>query len=543
MIQARLTRYLTTEKRKKWKDNFKLFVKFYILLAAIRYCLWVFTIGREQSKWERQHPEPPDYSWLSKWWYRTARGKANPDDNALVPWLEVGDTLKKLIARLEDPEIDGHGVIPRLGEGEELYVEGIGKTGLDVTAKSETWRRGYYEALMGAAVAGEHLDTWVRDRTRNTAFPPDVVIGPSNPRPKPVTYRSKEAPKEEDCEPAFDEPQIYYMRIITTEGFSSRQRLNAALAYADFLQYKGLLSSASDMYDWALDIAVLNAPKDVIDRKSGIITDGATGITENVILAASALAMHKAQTGDLPGALPIYLSVLRARRSLPPADPTVFTKSTPFRKPSTTWYGKINDYFLPPPYPEAPPTGDEPATHTPTASCSEAATMAHIGEILYASSSDTSATSHNSSPITTKSQEAGLAWTRDAFDLAESTVQSMSHTEPGLSVTGGPNANRIHLQDPVAEEEAKTRCVECLAMAIGNWKAMLRPLREMERERKDQPVEQKHKSSWNWLWSSSSTTELVDESSKWETEEMIVAAREQELQKLLRREGIQMKEF
>lgn len=541
MIQARLTRYLTTENRKKWKDNFKLFVKFYILLAAIRYCLWVFTVGREQSKWERQHPEPPDYSWLAKWWYRTAKGKANPEDNALVPWLEVGDTWKKLIARLEDPEIDGHGIIPRLGEGEELYVEGVGKTGLDVTGKSETWRRGYYEALMGAAKVGEHLDTWVRDRTRNIAFPPDVVIGPSNPRPKPVTYRSKEAPKEEDCEPAFDEPQIYYMRILTTEGFTSRQRLDAALAYADFLQYKGLLSSASDMYDWALDIAVSNAPKRVVDKKSGVICDGTTGITENVILAASALAMHKAQTGDLPGALPIYLSILRARRSLPPADPTVFTKKTPFRKPSTSWYGKINDYFLPPPYPETPPTGDEPATHTPAASCSEAVIMAHIGEILYASS-DLMPADANSS-VATKWQEAGLAWTRDAFDLAESTVQSMSHKDLGLSVIAGPNANRIHLQDPAAEEEAKVRCVECLAMAVGNWKTMLRPLREMERERREQGIDQKHKPIWNWLWSSSSPKASADETGKWEMEEMIVAAREQELQKLLRREGIQLKEF
>jgi hypothetical protein len=116
------------------------------------------------------------------------------------------------LKRLET--VDGEGVEEQ-GEG-GILVAGVGKTGFDISNKPEPWRRGYHECLMGAARAAEHLDSWVRDKTRNVAFPANTVIGPSNPNARPIPPGAISAPREEDCEPAFDAPEVYYMRIITT---------------------------------------------------------------------------------------------------------------------------------------------------------------------------------------------------------------------------------------------------------------------------------------------------------------------------------------
>ncbi|CAI4211069.1 unnamed protein product [Parascedosporium putredinis] len=153
-----------------------------------------------------------------------------------VDWVEVIETCLDAIRRLEDPNIDGKG-IKELVEG-SIYIEGVGKLGYDVTDKSENWRRGYYETLMLAGRAAEQLDGWVVDKSRGAVFPPDVVLGPSNPNPKPIAAGSRSAPREEDCETAYEPAENYYLRILTTKGFTSRQKMDAALAYASFLDFK-----------------------------------------------------------------------------------------------------------------------------------------------------------------------------------------------------------------------------------------------------------------------------------------------------------------
>ena len=67
----------------------------------------------------------------------------------------MGFFYKKLLERLENANMDGSFLIPRGGDG-GILVEGLGQTGFDVSMKSEPWRRGYYEALMGAARVAEN---------------------------------------------------------------------------------------------------------------------------------------------------------------------------------------------------------------------------------------------------------------------------------------------------------------------------------------------------------------------------------------------------
>lgn len=511
--------------------------------------------GIEHEILERSHPSPPDWTWISRWKYRTARGQETQDESTsgLVDWAYTGSLYKQVIARLEDSSTDGAGIKPQLGDGEDIYVEGIGKTGLDISNQSEPWRRGYHETLMGAARAAEHLDTWVRDKSRNIAFPPDVVIGPSNPRPKPVPNGATSPPKEEDCEPGFDAPHVFYMKILTTHGFTSRQRLDAALAYADWLRYKGLNDSAENMYSWAIDIAVGGMPpaSNPLDKNTGIISKEATGVTANLLFAASSLATHHAQVGNLAAALPIFLSILRAQQTLPPAMPTLMERPTSSSQPSFLQW--VLSLLAAPEYPPPPSTGDEPLTRTPLAVCAEAGTMVYIGEILFASSITGSSPQEDVvSKDPTSSQSAGLSWTRDAVDLAESTLRSISDAPPPRLSLMDPNHNSSQqAQGGPEEKEAKNRCEECLNAGIANWAKMVGQLERVERlanveaERKNvkpdgkQESENRARRFWRSSEQSSSTEEIdANQQRRWEAEASRVANRARAIRRFLREEGL-----
>ncbi|KAK3066841.1 hypothetical protein LTS18_001466, partial [Coniosporium uncinatum] len=290
----------------------------------------VAAFGLNHELLERQYPSPPDWSFLSRTRYRAARGKEEPESEelGLVNWGIVGDLYARVLRRLEDPNIDGAG----LQEVEEggILVPGVGKAGYDLSNKSETWRRGYFEVLMGCAQAAEHLDDHVLDTKRRMVFKKDYVIGPSNPDPKPIPPWMHDAPLEENCQTAYDPPEKFYLRILTSTGFTTKQRLDAALAYGNWLDYKTLHSSAEEMYRWALDIAtsaLSSSTSSTIDPLTAVIHPNATAITPNIIQAATSLAIHHASTSNLSAALPIFLSVLRARRAAPPPDPSLVSNS------------------------------------------------------------------------------------------------------------------------------------------------------------------------------------------------------------------------
>ena len=445
----------------------------------------------------------------------------NFNPSGVTEWPQVGNNYWVALSRLEDPSIDGKDLQIPPGDDHRVFVVGINalgftRNGLDLLSKSEEWRRGYYSVLMGAARAAEHLDEDVRDTKRNITFPKEHMIGPSNPRPKPVPHGAASPPLEENCVPASESPHMYYTKILTSTGFSTGQRLDAALAYADWLEFKGLRETAEEMYDWGLDIAMGALPvgvNNVVDTQTGIISNNAVYVSNNLLKATTALAIHHARNANLTAALAIFLSVLRAKKhlSLPPI--TDAPKVEPTKMEWITSMAK--SVLVTPPYPPAPPSGDEAPIRTPKEICEEAAVMAHIGEILFASSNDDSKLSLKASKSrsTSRNQEPGLSWTRDAVDVSESTLTSMD----GADLSG------------------RQTCAECLRTGIDNWSAMVRKMLRNQ-QKSVSTKEQKVGNGRGWFWGGKSTPETEGDEARWEHELQLVDERMDKVQRLLEHE-------
>jgi hypothetical protein len=523
-LQYQLSRLISTERKLYLKDQLRKGAKWTVYGWAGLGLISMMAFGFQSEVVERRYPSPPEWSFLTRTQYRQAKLAENldPSGNTLIDWPYIGQKYRCLIERLEDAAIDGQGLQPILQDEGDIYVDGVGRAGLDISSKGEPWRRGYYACLMGVAKAAEYTDGWLRDSKTNIVFPPEHVVGPSNPRPKPMPYgaRVTEAPLEENCVPVFEPAQTYYMKLLTTHGFSSRQRLDAALAYADWLDFKGLSSTAEEMYDWALDIATGSLPvgvNNVVDMKTGVINDQATYVSSNVLLATTSLAVHHARHNNLAAALPIFLSILRARRQLPGRDSMSIAEPNP--EPDTSVFSIVKSLLVSPSYPPPPPTGDEVPPRTSTAVCEEAAIMSHIGEILFASSAaDTTQTptkkfSEMITPSTVTvsqlaNQQSGLSWTREAVDLAEATLVS---AEQG-------------------DEEARNKCSECLAVGMNNWSTMVAKMLKDERRATSVPAQK----TGSWFWGSGPEVEVA---ARWERESDSVDARQERVQKLLTREA------
>jgi hypothetical protein len=457
--------------------------------------------GIHQLYLERKYPTPQEWSFGSRWMLRSAMAKEleplSQMDGFIVNWARVGACYKVLLERLESHKMDGQHLMEQ-GEG-GILVEGVGRTGFDISMKPEPWKRGYYQALMGTAKAAEHLDGYVMDRTRKKVFPRKMMIGPSNPRPKPRPHGWHHPPKEEDCEDAYGSPQVFYMRILTTKGFTTRQRLDAALAYADWLDFKGLAETAESMYDWALDIAAGALPigsNNMIDMTTGVINPSAgTRASENLLKASTALGVHHASHGNVQAALPIFLSVLKARKDLPP-EPLSHSQARTSSKPEDgnllwAYLRAVKDWVVDAPYPAGPPSGDEPPFHTLKEACEEVGLMTYIGEILYA----------------TSSREKGLSWTRDAVDAAEAVMWMMK--EEG-------------------KEEGRERCQECLETGLSNWKKMARSMAKLAEKREHETGNK----SMGWL--NIGRKKEADESRRWEEEQTQIELRIQKTMPLLK---------
>jgi hypothetical protein len=447
-----IARFLTTE-RKQWiKDEVWLAGKYTAILGISAGLLQVIAFGLHQEWLDRKFPSPEEWSWVSRKDFRSARWNEDHDEerDTCVDWARTGNSYRRLLHRLEDPKIDGTGLEDQDEGG--ILVAGIGKTGFDISKKSEPWRRGYYEVLMGAARAAEHLDGCVRDKTRCIAFPANVVIGPSNPNPRPVPPGAASAPREEDCEPAFEAPEIYYMRILTTNGFTEKQRVDAALAYGAWLDFKKTPGTALEMYKWAFDIATSSpfSPKAIVNTATGILDPTAGLPSSNILSVTTALAVHHAVNSNLLHALPIFISILRARKSLPDPPATMFStlkpddENTSFLK---SIMSLIRSAMVPPPYPPPPEDGTTPPSRNPKERCEEAGIMTYIGEILYASRQ------------TKTSREDGLAWTREAVDVAEEQLRGKG-----------------------VDKDGKKTCKQCLEVGLGNWMTMVAQMAREEKE-------------------------------------------------------------
>ena len=512
----------------------------YCSYALAFYVLFVILVcGVEIELFGRKTPTPPEWSIFTRIQYLMVRVGEDPIQipNGIVDWAFVGNHFRFILARLENPAKEGPGIRPIPGEDDDEIVikgndgkilfEGVTKNGIDISSKSEAWRVGYYEVLMGLGRAAEHLDGWVRDTSRQIAFPKEVIIGPSNPKPKPVPYGAMSAPFEEDCVEGFEEPDVYYKKILKTQGFNTRQRLDAAIAYGNWLDFKGLSSSAEEAFDWALDIATGALPvgvNNVVDIRTGVINDAADYISLNVLLATTGLAIHHARNNNLATALPIFLSILRARRKLPPS-----TEPAPAPPPPLGLLSTIKSFIMTPVFPLPSLTGDEQLTRTPTAICEEAAIMAHIGEILFASSKSSPASKKsllsNNQGIQTR--ESGLSWTRDAVNFAESAL----------------------LDTPTDDREARLRCAECLEAGMENWSKMVSKMLKEEEQQEAAQLSSKSQNEnsneknttrdWSFLWRNShATAPITQGEGPWKREAELVADRMVNIRRTMREEGV-----
>ncbi|KAI9817084.1 MAG: hypothetical protein M1826_001666 [Phylliscum demangeonii] len=596
----RMQRLLTTAQKAYFRNQFALAGKIivYTALFGISGMVLFWAINEERA--ERRYPSPPEWPLGHRAMYHSAKVHEEPEAFArgVVDWILTGNMYQVLAQWLEDPAGEGRGLLPRdeareRHDGDDandadderlrsvLIAAGAAAAqgawrpqasfaiGYDVGGKSEAWRRGYYETLMGAGRGAENLDGFVRDDTRQIVFPPEMMIGPSNPDPRPCPPDAFTAPLEEHCSPAFEPASFWYAKILTTRGFGPRQRVLAALAYADWLDFKQQHDAATEVHRCALAIAAAAAAAAaghepgragagavVVDVTTGVIgpeAAAAAGVTANVLLASTALATHHARTGDVSAALAIYLSVLRARRALPavppPApSPSATRSAAPSRPPGrdagmfTPVLTALGTLFTPAAYPAAPPSGDQPAWRTPASICHEAAVMAHIGEVLFARSS----------------RADGLTWTREAVDVAEAQLDHYQrqrlrqHQPQHQPHPADPDPD--HVPDP--DGNVPERCSDCLDVALDNWRQMVALLlrdqraRERERERAHHPpgpaaaaadaAPPSSSSSTSWsprLWRSTTTSTAVpawdDAAVDWEAEMTAVEQRARRIQSQL----------
>ncbi|KAH8601520.1 hypothetical protein B0O99DRAFT_606820 [Bisporella sp. PMI_857] len=490
MPNRHTARYISTETRRWFTSEMKKTVKYLIIIQVFLTLGWVVFLGICQERFERMYPSPSEWKFLTRLVYRTSRFmEKEPDPIGFFDYVKSAVMYQYVREQLENLEGEGKGLQEQVEGG--LLVEGVGKTGFDVSAKSEEWRNAYYETLIGSARCAEFVDGWMKDVSRKEVQPGNMVIGHSNPNPKPVPP-GKTALREENCEPFYPPPETFYMKILTTKGFTNKQKLDAALGYGNWLDFKKAPEAAGEMYKWALELAVADATTGLVDRETGILNVGAGNPNENVLAAVTGLAIHHAANGNVNAALPIFLSILRARRSLPAATTPEVPREQP-KEGVMKLVGLVQSTIAWPSPAQPPSDGLSTPVRNAKARCEEAGIMTYIGEILYASKSSKT------------SREDGLAWTREAVDLAE-----------------------IELHKKSISKEGEEKCKECMKVGLGNWAKMVRILVKEEKEKK---ANGSKAASW---WGTSGADKKQEAAmGRWETEEKVVLEKVRRASELL----------
>ena len=482
-------RYLTTQRGSWLRYEITLGVKYIVYIGiGIASCVGI-AFSFHQESLEREYPTPHEWSFFTRVRFRIALGQRDLRDppGGNTDWVAIIQHIQATVQRLEDVRIDGL-----------LVADSPDGPGKDITAKPEPWRRGYFEALMAYAKAAEYVDGWQLDKKRGIVFPPALVVGPDNPFPAAIPAGSATAPKQEDCETAYPSPAVIYQQILGTTGLNSRQRIEANLAYATWLEYSRDLAAAESCFQSALAVAASDSPAQPFDSNTYVLKESAGVPSQNVLKTITEYATFRARKGDVEGALPILVSILKARKSLPLTGSTAQAATAavnPLEDPFSKLWRFLKGSFAPPAYPPPPSDGLSPPTYTPLERCEEAALHLYIGEIMYTANA--------------ASREEGLAWTRDAVDLAEEQLHKLK--------SAGAHDDRA----------AKTTCRECLTTGLGNWANMVERLAQEEVvKRKDQSTKS---SGWFALWGDSKIQDL----GRWTAEGKVILERERRLKELL----------
>ena len=548
------SRYFTTQRRRWLGYEALAFAKYTMYFWAAVSCFLLGQFVIQQEWMEHEHPTPSEWSFMSRMRLRGALGEGRlpsdgdgdgsdaedasasasaADDQSmsdaatyLVDHVKIIQILLDLIARLEDPAIDGGAGLT--GVLDTVHTDGpsvlaADSQAMDIRAKSEPWRRGYYEALLAAAATAEHVDGWVRDRTRNLVCPADVVVGPSNPNPRPLPPGASGAPREEDCDPCFPSPAELYLKLLHTRGLAPRQQITAALAFANYLEFKHDTDAAAYVYGQA--VLVARAPPrdagsgaaygktffeptseggdDTADAtrwvknwmeaqsRSSQDADAAPPVSRNLVKTLTAHATFKARSGDVAGALPLFIALLQARRAIPPSAPTQSPMSPKASRAKPDGIAnQILALLAPPAYPPPPDDGYSPPPPGARSICEEAALRLHIGEILYASARKGPASKSSWALFSSGTQqhharEEGIAWTREAVDMAEEQLHALARKniskKKDMHKRGGVSSALNQLANPITSE-GKATCRDCLVAGIDNWAVMVAQLARDEQK-------------------------------------------------------------
>ena len=456
-------------------------------VALSAFAIWYMV---SQEILEREYPTPHEWSYLTRKALRDAK-KWMDGSQGNADWTLTLSFARITLGKLECPDMatkeDLEGLIKIDSAQDPLENFADEFSPRDISKKSEEWRRGYFEALLLAARAAENVDGWLVNKTTKNVCPPEYVVGPSNPKPKPLPPGSPPPFREEDAEIAYPSAERFYLKAITTEGFTPRQRMEIGISYALFMDFKGRQAEALNLYEYAAAQATSDLPAAALpyNPKTYILKDKFTP-SENVFDSVTAMANHKARAGDITAALPIYLSLLKARRSLPTVapKPDLSARSNNNNLPI---HRQIMALLSQPDYPPPPPSGMTPPWRSPSERCQEASLNLYIGEILYATDPS--------------SREDGLAWTREGIDVAEDQLRFL---------TSKPNPSK-------ADKEMMTACRECLSTGLDNWGTMVRRLLREEREKASE------KPSSGVLSFFSGTKKSAE--SRWEAEQAVVQER------------------
>lgn len=493
-------RTYASERTRRWlRHEFRLLIRYAALSWVGALCVFVIIYFVNEEKLERAFPTPHEWTWVQRKYLRDAHKWTDPDFKPVINWGKSFELARNLCLIFEDVEKEGN-KIPRLSEHENPHDEVSWEfIPHDVSSMSEEWTRGYFETMMLAAKGAEYLDGWMRDVSRNCVCAPEYVIGPSNPRPKPIPPGAPKAPREENCELAFPPADRFYMKILATRGFSPRQKMEAAFEYANFIQWKQRPEGAEALYNFALAEATQGMDQSQLpyDTKTLIFKDGVPPPSLNILDAITSIANYKARSGDVSGALPIYISLLKTRRSLPEEPPKGYYQQQARARKHDPWYRQAFNIFLPPDYPPPPSDGTQSPWRSPEERCHEASLNLYIGEILYANNS----------------RDEGLAWTRDGVDVAEEQLRYLSQNPA--------TASR-------AVQAVRETCRDCLKTGLDNWSVMVTRLANEETLRR----EKKAASGSAFSFWSSKETALAGEG-RWDAEETVVKERLRRTQELV----------